>query len=114
MPSFNAAQLTTLAANIFQAAGATLEESRIVADALTEANLEGHDSHGVVRVPEYVKWMEEGLIISGARLEVVKETEALAVMNGNWGWGQVVGRQAMELAIPKALRAGSVTISVRQ
>src|SRR5208282_2567775 len=114
MPSFNAAQLTTLAANIFQAAGATLEESRIVADALVDANLEGHDSHGVVRVPEYVVWMEEKLINIGARLEVVKETEAFAVMDGHWGWGQVVGRQAMEHGIKKARRAGSVTISVSQ
>ncbi|MGA3324510.1 MAG: malate/lactate/ureidoglycolate dehydrogenase [Terriglobia bacterium] len=114
MPSFNAAQLATLAANILQAAGATPGESRIVAGALVDANLEGHDSHGVVRVPEYVVWMEEKLINIGARLEVVKETEAFAVMDGHWGWGQVVGRQAMEHGIKKARRAGSVTISVSQ
>ncbi len=81
---------------------------------LAAANLEGHDSHGVVRIPEYVGWMEAKLINIGARLEVVKETEALAVMDGNWGWGQVVGRQAMEIGIQKAARAGAVTISVRQ
>ena len=114
MPSFNAVRLTTLAANIFQAAGATPEESRIVAGALVDANLEGHDSHGVVRVPEYVVWMEEKLINIGARMEVVKETEAFAVMDGHWGWGQVVGRQAMEHGIKKAVRAGSVTISASQ
>jgi uncharacterized oxidoreductase len=114
MPNFSSAQLANLATNIFQAAGATPEESRIVADALVDANLEGHDSHGVVRVPEYVVWMEEKLINIGASMEVVKETEALAVMDGNWGWGQVVGRQAMEYGIKKAMRAGSVTISVSQ
>jgi uncharacterized oxidoreductase len=58
--------------------------------------------------------MEEKLINIGARLEVVKETEAFAVMDGNWGWGQVVGKQAMELGIQKALRSGAVTISVSQ
>jgi uncharacterized oxidoreductase len=114
MPIFKAAQLVTLAADIFHAAGATPEESRIVGEALVEANLEGHDSHGVVRVSEYVGWMEEKLINIGARLEVVKETEAFAVMDGNWGWGQVVGKQAMELGIQKALRSGAVTISVSQ
>jgi uncharacterized oxidoreductase len=114
MPILKAAQLATLATDVLHAAGATPEEARIVGDALAEANLEGHDSHGVVRVPEYVAWMEEKLISIGARLEVVKETEAFAVMDGHWGWGQVVGRQAMEYGIKKASRAGSVTISVSQ
>jgi len=114
MPLFTAARLTTLSTEILQAAGATPEESRIVADALVEANLEGHDSHGVVRVPEYVGWMEKKLINIGARLEILKETDTFAVMDGNWGWGQVVGREAMEHGIRKASRSGSVTISVRQ
>lgn len=114
MPIFTAARLATLAAEVFHAARATPEESRIVGEALAEANLEGHDSHGVVRISEYVEWMEAKLINSGARLEIVKETESLAVMDGNWGWGQVVGRQAMEIGIQKAARAGAVTISVSQ
>ncbi len=114
MPTLAASQLATLASNIFHVAGATLEESRIVGNALTEANLEGHDSHGVVRIPEYVKWMEEKVINIGACLEVIHETESFLVMDGNWGWGQVVARQAMEIAIQKALRTGCVTISVRQ
>ena len=94
MPNFNAPQLTTLATNMFKAAGATPDESRIVAEALVEANLEGHDSHGVVRVPEYVVWMEQKNINIGSHMKVVKETEAFAVMDGNWGWGQVVAREA--------------------
>jgi len=114
MPNFTAKQLAALAAEVLHAAGATEDESRIVGEALAEANLEGHDSHGLVRVAEYIKWMEEKLINIGARLEVVKETDAFALLNGNWGWGQVIGRQAMELAIRKAARAGAVTISVSQ
>jgi uncharacterized oxidoreductase len=114
MPIFAAPRLATLASEIFRAAGATPEESRIVGDALVEANLEGHDSHGVVRIPEYVVWMEEKLINIGASASVVKELDALLLMDGNWGWGQVVGRQAMELAIAKALRNGATTISMRQ
>lgn len=114
MPAFTATQLAKVAANILHAAGAMPEESRIVADALVEANLEGHDSHGVVRVPEYVTWMEKKDIVSGAKLEIVKETDSFAVMDGHWGWGQVVGRQAMEIGIRKASHAGLVTISVSQ
>jgi uncharacterized oxidoreductase len=114
MPKVRAHSLAALATEILHKAGAEAEESRIVAGALVDANLEGHDSHGVVRVPEYVGWMEEKLINIGARLSLVKETDALAVMDGNWGWGQVVGRQAIEYAIPMAARSGAVTISVKQ
>ena len=114
MPVFTAAQLATLAADVFHAAGATPEESRTVGEALAEANLEGHDSHGVVRVPEYVGWMEEKLINIGVHMKVVKETEAFAVLDGDWGWGQVVAKEAMEHGIQKALRSGAVTISVSQ
>ena len=114
MPSIPALQLKTMASDILNAAGATRDEARIVADALVEANLEGHDSHGVVRVPEYVGWMEQKLINIGAHIRIVKESDAFAVMDGDWGWGQVVGREAMEIAIAKASKAGSATISVRQ
>lgn len=114
MPLFTSSQLASIASDILCAAGVSLEESRIVGDALVEANLEGHDSHGVVRVPEYVAWIEEKFINLGARLETIKETDTFAVLTGNWGWGQVVGRQAMELAIQKASRSGAVTISVRE
>jgi len=114
MPTFTAAQLATLAADVFHAAGSTPEEARTVGEALAEANLEGHDSHGVVRIPEYVGWMEEKLINIGAHMTVVKETEAFAVLDGNWGWGQVVAKEAMEFGIQKALRSGAATISVSQ
>ncbi len=114
MPNVCAAQLEALASNILYSAGAMREESRIVGHALVDANLDGHDSHGVVRIPQYVKWMEEGLINNGVCLEVVKETESYAIMDGKWGWGQVVGRQAMDFAIRKASRTGALTISVKQ
>jgi hydroxycarboxylate dehydrogenase B len=114
MPTLTAAQLTNLASDIFHAAGAGVPEARTVAEALVEANLEGHDSHGVVRVPEYVEWMEQGWINAAAKLRVVKETAAFALLDGDWGWGQVMGREAMKIGIEKARQAGAATISVRQ
>ena len=112
MPTLGAIQLKKIASDILNSAGATSADANIVAEALVEANLEGHDSHGVVRVPEYVHWMEQGLINSEARLRMVAEADAFAVIDGNWGWGQVMGRSAMEIAIQKASRAGAATISV--
>ena len=112
MPIFSAPQLIKLAGDTFHAAGAIAEEAQIVANALIAANLEGHDSHGVVRVPEYVAWMEEGRIHHGAEMEIERETDAFAVINGNWGWGQVIGKKAIEVGIEKAAKVGVAVVSV--
>lgn len=114
MLNFSASELRDVARRILEAAGATPQEAEIVGSALVEANLDGHDSHGVVRVPEYVAWMEQKLINIGARIQVIHETEAFAAIDGNWGWGQVVGRQALEVALQKACEVGVGTVSVRQ
>src|SRR5258708_3052336 len=113
MPTFLAPELKRIARDIFVAAGATDHQAIIVGDALTEANLAGHDSHGVLRIPEYVRWMEEKLVNTGAKMQVVLETESFALIDGNWGFGQVMGRQAMELAIDRAGRVGVATVSGR-
>ncbi|MBZ5516966.1 MAG: Ldh family oxidoreductase [Acidobacteriia bacterium] len=107
-------RLRKIAAGILEGAGATAQEAAIVSDALVDANLDGHDSHGMVRLPEYVRWMERGVIVIGAQIQVLDETGVFAVIDGNWGWGQVVGRQAMEVAIEKASKAGVGMVSVRQ
>ena len=114
MPDIHSEMLRRFASDIFSAAGAAADESRIVGDALVEANLDGHDSHGVVRVPEYVTAMEKGLVHVGAHASVDHESDAFAVIDGNWGWGQVVAKEAMEVAIRKASSAGACTIAVRQ
>jgi uncharacterized oxidoreductase len=109
-----APDLKRIARDVFRAAGATEHESAIVGDALVEANLAGHDSHGVLRIPEYVRWMEQKLVSIGAHMQVLLETDSFALVDGGWGWGQVVGREAMELAIAKASRTGAATVSGRQ
>ncbi len=114
MPNIQPVKLRQLARDIFAAAGATAEESRAVGDALVEANLDGHDSHGVVRIAEYAGWVEKGLVNIGAHIRIDHESDAFAVIDGNWGWGQVVAREAMEVAIEMASRAGVGTVSVRQ
>jgi uncharacterized oxidoreductase len=111
MPTFSAEQLKQIGGQIFAAAGATAHEARIVSDSLVEANLAGHDSHGILRIPEYVGWMEQKLVTTGAHIRIVQQSDAFAVVDGGWGFGQVVGREAMELAITKAEQAGVGTVS---
>jgi hydroxycarboxylate dehydrogenase B len=107
-------KLRKLTAGIFEKAGALPEEALAVSDALVDANLDGHDSHGILRIPDYVEWMEKGLISKRAECRVVHETSAFALIDGNWGWGQVIGRQAMNIAIQKATSGGVGAVAAQQ
>ena len=107
-------RLRKLAVEIFERAGAAEEEAMTVGNSLVQANLDGHDSHGVMRIPDYVTWMEKGLIAKRAECRVVRETAAFALVDGNWGWGQVVGRKAMEIAIQKAASVGVGTVATQR
>lgn len=104
MPIFSASQLIDVGTKIFLAAGAPLEEACLVSEFLVKANLAGHDSHGIIRVIQYVNDIEKGIIKPGANIEIVNETPSTAILNGNWGFGQVVAKRAMDLAIEKAKR----------
>src|SRR4030095_6663322 len=106
MPLFHAEKLKQISTQVFSAAGATTDEARIVSDALVNANLAGHDSHGVIRIPEYVRWMEQKLETIGSHIRGVRESVSFAVVDGGWGFGQVIGREAMEVAIQKCQQAG--------
>ncbi|MEM2092229.1 MAG: Ldh family oxidoreductase [Candidatus Bathyarchaeia archaeon] len=109
MPKFTAEQLIDLGTRIFSAAGAPSEEARLVSEFLVRANLAGHDSHGVIRIIEYVNNIEKGVIRPGAKIEVFRETPSSAILNGNWGFGQVIAKRAMEMAVEKA-RDGAVGV----
>ncbi len=113
MPTFTAAQLQKSSQDVFQSAGASAEEARIVADSLVKANLAGHDSHGVMRIPEYVESMEKGLVTLGATMKVALESDSFAVVDGGWGFGQIMGRQAIDVAITKAGQTGVGTVFAR-
>src|SRR5438876_8150080 len=114
MPVILAPELKEISRQVFRAAGATEDESAIVGGALVEANLAGHDSHGILRIPEYVRWMEQKLVTMGAHINIVREADSFAVIDGGWGFGQVVGREAMEVAIKKADQAGIGTVAASQ
>jgi uncharacterized oxidoreductase len=74
----------------------------VVATSLVGANLRGHDSHGVLRLPQYVDFIQRGEYRPGVPLEVVQETPALVVCDGRWGLGQVQAHRLLDLVVPKA------------
>jgi uncharacterized oxidoreductase len=105
--------LRALTASIFEASGCELDEAQRIALHLVEANLVGHDSHGVIRVPTYLRWLRDGKVLPGRTLEVVFENEAIAVVDGQFGFGQTVGEQAMQLGIEKSAHHGVAVIALR-
>lgn len=111
--AFSAARLREMAASIFRAVGSSPEGARIVADSLVGANLVGHDSHGIMRIPEYVAWVEQGRVNLSAQPKLTESTESFAVYDGDWGWGQVVGRKVTDLLVENASRMGVMTIFCR-
>src|SRR5262249_9782301 len=100
-------------AAIFQAAGCQSTEAERIAAHLVEANLVGHDSHGVIRVAPYVQWLRAGKVLANRTLQVVFENEVIAVVDGQFGFGQTIGEQAMRLGIEKSARHGVAVIALR-
>lgn len=92
---------------ILIAAGSTPAEAQQVADNLVLANLSGHDSHGVGMVPRYVDAVAEGGLVPNAAVQVNLDAGSLMAMDGQRGYGQIVGVQAMQLGIARARETGS-------
>ncbi len=106
------AQLRATVADIIAAAGSTREEAQTVAANLVLANLSGHDSHGVGMVPRYVDAVLEGGLKPNTGIAVKLDTASLLAIDGQRGYGQVVGEQAMARAIAKAQETGSCVLAL--
>ena len=102
------------AAQIVQAAGSSPEEAQEVAANLVMANLKGHDSHGVGMLPRYIDAVTEGGLVPNTGAAVQVDLGSLLVLNGQRGYGQVVGRQAMQMGIARAQQHGSCIMTVGQ
>jgi hydroxycarboxylate dehydrogenase B len=105
--------LREISAQILAAAGSSDEEAGKVAKRLVDANLHGHDSHGVIRVPQYVSQVRSGAIQPNQQAEIVSETDTVTVLDGHYGYGQIMGERAMEVAIEKAARHGIAMSALR-
>ena len=112
MPNFTQNQLQKIATDIFEAGGVPSDEAEIIGELLVASNLAGHDSHGVLRIPQYIGLIESGLIQPGAPMEIERESASHALINGNWGFGHVIAQKAMSLAIEKAKSSTISAISV--
>ncbi len=105
MPVHPEKELRRFAQKIFIAAGSPPVDAAVVADHLVDANLLGVDSHGLIRIPQYVTEIRKGEIHPAAPVKVTKETETTAAVDCGWNFGQVGAMRAMEVAIGKAKKS---------
>lgn len=99
-------------AAIIRAAGSSEAEAQTVAHNLVLANLSGHDSHGVGMVPRYVDAVLEGGLKPNASVKVVLDAGAMLTLDGQRGYGQVIGEEAMKLGIARAKQHGSCIMAL--
>jgi len=114
MPILKPVQLTAFSESIFLSAGVPLPVASRVAGSLVESNLMGHDSHGVIRVPQYLEMLRDGRLHPLAEPRVVSESGSAALIDGGWQFGQVAARFAMEKAIAIAARSGVSAVQLYQ
>lgn len=106
MPTLSADALVTLGRSLFEAGGLPSDEADIVACSLVDANLAGHDSHGVIRIVQYLGAIADGRLVPRAAFEVIQETPAVLVVDGHWGMGQVQSHRLLQRLIEKAGQIG--------
>ncbi len=109
----HAEPLRTFVADIFEHAGASEANAARVAGHLVEANLKGHDSHGVGMIPTYVRNIKVGNLLPNADAELIRDRGAVMLVDGHTGFGQVVGQQATAMAIERVRDTGVVCMGVR-
>jgi uncharacterized oxidoreductase len=111
--SFSADGLVRYVTSVLEATGSPPDLAATVAASLIEANLAGHDSHGIMLLPRYVRAVQAGRLLPAARPEVLSRHQATAIVDGKWGWGQVAARLATETVCALAVQYGVGTVTVR-
>jgi len=112
MPIVQAERLTRIGTALLKAAGASDEEASAVAVGCVNANLAGHDSHGIIAVPTYIDRIKAGHIVPGAPWTIVQESPTTTVIDGHWGFGFHVNAKAMALTIDKAKKVNVAACTV--
>ncbi len=104
--------LSDFCTTILEKAGLPHDQARVTADHLVEANLMGHDSHGVIRVPGYARSLQAGQYLPVGTHETERESSTIAVIDARQSMGIVLAYEAMKMAVAKACEhdLGAVTV----
>jgi LDH2 family malate/lactate/ureidoglycolate dehydrogenase len=107
-------ELRELARVVLEHVGASADTARVVADSLVEANLRGHDSHGVRRLAPYAQFVRDGDVDPAAEPEVALRRGAVVIVDGRLGFGQLAGRLAVREAAALAREHGVAAVAIRR
>jgi uncharacterized oxidoreductase len=107
-----AQQLRRLISTIVRSGGSAAAEADLVADHLVQANLAGHDSHGVGMIPAYVRHLKAGLVVPNTRAKLVKDDGAVLMFDGGRGYGRPVAGEAMDAAIARCRQTGVAAVTL--
>src|SRR2546423_957554 len=113
MVTIKAGPLTEVGGDTFAQAGCSSAEAERIGKYLVPANLTGHDSHGVARVPRYLQWKRDGVVHADRKVKMVTETPVLAVVDGLHGFGQTVAPQAVAIGVAKCKAMGLSMVALR-
>lgn len=102
----DAEAMERLVTTIFQHAGCSDAEAARIGTRLTGANLRGHDSHGVIRTPRYVEWLGDEKVFANREISIISDDGPITIIDGNYGFGQSVGEQTVDVGIATAKRHG--------
>lgn len=108
----SADRLRRLTSALLRRGGSAEPEAELVADHLVQANLAGHDSHGVGMMPAYVRHVRAGLVVPNTRVKVVRDEGATLVFDGGRGYGRAVGGEAIAAAIARCRQTGVVAMTL--
>ncbi len=109
----DAGALTESITAVFAACGSAPEEARAIAENLVAANLAGHDSHGIGVLPLYVRNVRNGALFANQHVSVLRDSGPVVQLDGNLGYGQVIGAEAMDIGIAKAKETGVAILALR-
>jgi len=112
MPVVKSEILLAAITEIFVASRVPNETARIVAEHLVDADACGVASHGIIRVPQYLEALQEKRVVADARQAIVRESTSTALLDGGGGFGQVMARGAMDVAIDRAGRTGVAAVTL--
>lgn len=106
-------RLQDFAAAVLEAGGFTREEASFAAKSLIQSNLMGYDSHGIIRIVEYLECLKKGELVSGAVLSIRNDTANTCTADGQGGLGQVQMPRFLDLLLAKTKQSGVVSGALR-
>ena len=109
--TIKAKALEAFVADIFATAGCSKEEGARIGRYLVSANLSGHDSHGVVRVPRYASQKKAGTVVADVKVDVLVDTPVVAVVDGKYGFGQTVAPLSVDIGVADANLYPNITLN---